>query len=295
VRPDDLIVANTLFNVTWSVMLAVGAAIGGLVATFLNAEIALLFDSVSFVIGAALIYAIRVYKAEPAPAHVSENAAPTEKTTFRDGLRYLRQRPELASVLWVKFGNSLGNVDTLMTIYATQLFVLGNDGQLSLGIMYGTFGLGAIAGPVLLNRFNDGSVARIRRLITIGFIFTTVCWLVMGAATSLWVFCIGLFIRGMGGSANWTYSSIVVQKLGEDRYLGRVFSLDMMGFYAATILSTVVHGGMVDLVGSENTYVVALGTILVALPAMVVWMVMNRWLARSQRFAAEELQTAAAD
>jgi MFS family permease len=274
VRPDDLIAANTLFSITWSVMLAVGAAAGGLVAVFLSEIVALLFDSLSFLIGAALLFAIRGYRYEPSVEETGGTHG--KKTGLRDGLHYLRQRPDLASILIVKFGTSLGNVDTLMAIYATQVFVLGKDGQLSLGILYSAFGLGAITGPILLNRFNDGSIGRMRQLISIGFVFSTVCWVVMGLSGSLLVVCIALFIRAMGGSANWTYSSIIIQKSADDRYLGRVFSLDMMAFYIATIFSTVAHGGAVDLIGTSNVNWVAFATTFVAVMPFLVWLAFNR-------------------
>jgi hypothetical protein len=228
-------------------------------------------------LGAVLIYAIKSYQYEPLIRETH-----TDNTSFRDGLRYLRARPDLASVLMVKFGNSLGNIDTLMTIYATQIFVMGTGGQLSLGILYSAFGLGAIMGPLLLNRFNDGSVWRMRQLITVGFVFSTVCWIIMGFSASIWLVCLALMIRAMGGSANWTYSSIIIQKTADDRYLGRVFSLDMMAFYIASIASTVIHGSAVDAVGSQNANWVAFGTTFVALIAFAAWVLINRWLARHQ-------------
>lgn len=289
VRPSDLIAANTLFSITWSVMLAVGAAIGGFVAVFLNPATALIFDSLSFLIGAGLIFAIRSYQFE---ARV-EVQGETDTTSIRDGLRYLRQRPDLASILMVKFGNSLGNVDTLMTIYATQIFILGDGGQLSLGILYSAFGLGAMIGPILFNRFNDGSIERMRQLITIAFILSIVCWIVMGTAQSIWVVCIALMIRAMGGSTNWTYSSIIIQKTADDRYLGRVFSLDMMMFYVATALSTIGHGSAVDFVGSQHVNWVAFGTTFVAIVPFVAWLLVNRWL--NQRQITPAVPAAAAD
>jgi predicted MFS family arabinose efflux permease len=286
VKLQDLVAANTLFSITWSVMLAFGAAVGGFVTEFLDRTAALAFDSLSFVVGAWLIYRIASYQYEPRQQETHHG----EGTSFRDGLRYLRQRPDLASILMVKFGNSLGNVDLLMTIYATQIFILGEGGQLSLSILYSAFGIGAVMGPLLLNRFNDGSVERMRTLITIGFVFSTVCWLVLASAQSLWLAAFALLIRAMGGSANWTYSSIIIQKTGEDRYLGRIFSLDMMAFYIATIASTVIHGSAVDIVGSQNANLVAFATTFIAILPFVAWMIVNRWLRRRQ-----PVQLAAAD
>lgn len=275
VRRDDLVIANTLVNITWSAMLALGAVVGGVVATLFGTNTALLVDALSFLAAAALIAAIRSYKGN-APAHSAAHA----DTSIREGLRFVRRRPDVGAALLVKFGSSLGNVDTLMAIFATQIFVLGTDGQLSLGIMYSVYGLGAILGPLLLNRFNDGTVPGMRRLIAVGFLWATLGWLVLGWAGSLLVVCLALLARAMGGSANWTYSSIIIQKSVPDTHLGRVFAFDMALFYAATVASTLVHGSAVDLLGSEHVQWVALATFAVSLLPLGVWLWLVRWLAR---------------
>ncbi|MBC8098936.1 MAG: MFS transporter, partial [Armatimonadetes bacterium] len=272
-RPEDLVAANTLYTITWSAILAFGAALGGIVATLFGASFALVFDALTFVLGAWLIWRIRSYQFTP-PVPDSSSTAPD--TSIGEGVRYVRARPAIASLLFVKFGSSLGNVDTLMAIYATQVFILGVGGQLSLGIMYSAFGVGAVLGPLLLNRFSDGSALALRRLITISFVLTTVCWLVMGAASVLWVFCVGLIIRAMGGSSNWTYSTILLQQSTHDRYMGRVFSLDMMMYYIASVGSTLVHGSLVDALNTAQLPWVSFLTLGVAGVALVVWIVVNQ-------------------
>mgnify|MGYP005846159517 CR=1 FL=1 len=275
VQPDDLVAANTLVSVTWSVMLALGAVVGGVVATLLGPNTALLIDAATFLVAAAFIASIRNYKGN-AP---SSGVEPTD-TSVREGLRFVRSRPDVGAVLLVKFGNSLGNVDTLMTIFATQVFVLGAGGQLSLGIMYSAFGVGAILGPLLLNRFNNGTVPVMRRLIGVGFLWAALGWVIMGGAGSLVVVCLALLMRAMGGSVNWTYSSIIIQKSVPDTHLGRVFSLDMALFYLATVASTLVHGSVIDLVGSQRVHWVAIATFFVSLVPLAVWIYLTRWLAR---------------
>lgn len=300
---DDLVEANTLMSATWSAMLAFGAAVGGFVAATLGSPAALMIDALTFLLAAWLIWSIRGYHPLPhpvvsvhPPTHTLEDFAPIAanpsatpsarpaadhaKTGFRDGLRYVLSHPEVAVPLLGKSGSSIGNVDTLITIFATQVFILGADGQISLGIMYSSFGLGAILGPVILNRFHDRSVTQLRRLMILGFIAAALGWLVMGVAGSLLAICLALLIRAMGGSVNWTYSTVVLQKSADDAYLGRVFSLDMMGFYLASVLSTLTHGALVDAVGAEQAGTVALGTFLVALVPLVVWVLLIRMLER---------------
>jgi MFS family permease len=271
--PEDLVVANTLNSTTWSVILALGAAVGGLVSSAFGTETALIIDAVTFGVATLLVSGVKHYRSET-PVRQQHK----EQTTFADGLRYLRQTPEVASVLLVKLGTSLGNVDTLVTIYATQLFVLGDRGQLSLGIMYSVYGFGALAGPLIMNRWNDGRVYTMRRLIIIGFVLTALGWLTMSGASSLLLVCIALLIRAVGGSVNWTYSTVIVQKSVPDLYRGRVFALDMAGFYFATVLSTFLHGNIIDRIGTENVSWVAFGTMIISLIPMLLWIPIVRWL-----------------
>ena len=252
VSHQGLVLANTLSSITWSVMLAVGAIIGGIVGALFGPVIALTIDALTFAVAAFLIWTIDVPKDHiPVVEH-----DPDDSGSLLDGLRYLRRNPAIAAVLLVKGGGSLGNIDTLMTIYATEIFVIGLNGQLSLGILYSSFGLGAIMGPLLLNRFNNGSVLRMAQLITIGFMLAVAGWVTISIGNTLLVIAIALVIRAMGGSANWTYSSVIIQKSVPDRLLGRVFALDYASFQLATVFTIIVHGTVIDFLrsGVSSTY-----------------------------------------
>lgn len=295
VPADQLLTANTLASVTWSAMLAFGAVVGGMVGAFLGAQTALLIDAATFLIATVLIIQIRDYKHGEADVPDAQGNLPDKG--FREGLRFLRRTPGVASALLIKFGSSLGNVDTLMTIYATQFFALNiaanvDGAQLALGVMYSAFGIGAIAGPLALNRFGDGSVMTLRRLIVIGFLWVMLAWVFLGLAQSLLIVCLALILRAMGGSVNWTYSTVIIQKSTPDAYLGRVFSMDMAAFYLSTVLSTLIHGSLIDLLGVENVRVVAFGTVAVALLMLIIWTSVTRRLERYESPAASPIPAA---
>lgn len=278
VAREDWVQANTLFSVTWSVMLAFGAAVGGLVATLFGAAFALAVDSLTFLLGAWFIWSIKGYTFTPTPR---EQRAQSHQTGgLLDGLRFLRRTPQVFTTLLVKFGNSIGNVDALMTIFATQVFVIGQDGQGSLGIMYAIFGVGALLGPILLNRWNDGTPQVMRGLIMIGFVLIVFGWVVIGWSGTLWILLFGLFLRAMGGSANWTYSTIIIQKTTPNAYLGRMFSLDMMAYYVATVASTLIHGQLIDYFGAANVRNAALVMIVPSALILLAWIRIARWVAQ---------------
>jgi MFS family permease len=271
---DELVAANTLSSVTWSVMLAVGAMVGGVVADLFGTSTALVIDALSFALSAVLITQIRI----PQQGPTVHSVKPVQDRTFMDGLRYVARHPETAVTLLVKLGQSLGNVDALVTIYATEVFVLGKDGTTSLSILFASFGIGAVLGPLMLNRFNDGSVRTLRRLIAVGFVWIVLAWLLMSGAASLWVVALALVIRAMGGSVNWTYSSVIIQKSTANEYLGRMFSLDMAGFQFASIISILVTGILVDTIGTPNIQQIVLLMAVVSMIPLLLWLLTLVWL-----------------
>lgn len=279
VAPENLLEANTLSNITWSVMLAVGAIIGGIVATFFGTQTALIVDAFSFALSAWFISQIRV-PIVSTPS--SEEKKPANKGSFRDGLRYAAQNPGVAAVLFVKFGLSVGNVDSVLIVYATTLFVIGENGTGSLGILYSAFGLGSILGPLILNRFNDETVRTMRRLLIVSFIMVTIGWFLFGLAPTLLIASLALLVRAAGGSVTWTYTSTILQMSTADEYLGRIFSLDWAGFYLMTTISALVTGILIDTIGAEQVRGIVIGSGALSIIPLVLWTLAVSWLERTK-------------
>ncbi|MCY4526741.1 MAG: MFS transporter [Anaerolineaceae bacterium] len=247
---EGLVLANTLGSVTWSAMLAGGAIAGGLVAAQLGTQWALFIDSLTFLVSALLIVGIRTNIRARAPEYAESGSPATQSAQgLREGLRFLRQSPATLAVLMVKAGISLGSIDAVMIIYASRLFNFGEDSSTPLSIMYAAFGIGAVSGPLLLNRFNDGRVRVMRRLIRYGFLLMSAGWLVMGGAGTLPLVALALTLRAMGTSICWTYSSVIIQKSVPDRFLGRMFSLDMASFQFVGAFSILLTGYLIDFFG----------------------------------------------
>lgn len=276
VQPDDLLVANTLGNVTWSVMLAVGAMAGGAVAAVFGTAAALVIDAASFALSAWFVARIQT-RQERAPAPASK---PRGSGSLGEGVRFVLRRPDVAGLLFIKLGLSIGSTDAMIIAYGTTLFVLGDGGAGSLGILYSAFGLGAIVGPLLLNRFSDGSVRVMRRLVVVGFVLVVAGWLFIGAAPTLGLAALAFTLRAMGGSVNWTYSSTMIQMSVPDAMLGRVFSFDWIGFYSMTAVSTLVTGLLVDSLGGANVSLVAVGVGISSLLPLAVWTLVTLRLER---------------
>jgi hypothetical protein len=64
--------------------------------------------------------------------------------------------------------------------------------------------------------------------------------------------------------------------------LGRIFSIDMAGFYLAMVTSTFIHGALVDALGGNQVRLIALGTMVVNFIPLAAWALITRWLERRQ-------------
>lgn len=270
----NLLIANTLTSTTWSVMLAIGAAIGGLTTAVFGVETAIVVNSLTFLTSAFLIYQI-----EHIDKQADDEAIPTSGyLDFVDGLRYVLQRPNIGLYTTVKGMSQIGSIDTLFTLYAAGVFVVGTEGSVTLGVLYMSFGLGAIAGPVLGNYLGDGSASFFRRWIGFGFLMIPIGWTAFSVAPALLLAAVAIFVRAMGNSINWTYSNVQIQLKTPDRYMGRVFALDFSIFTLAYTVAVVLTGFLDDAVGlspREIAFVFgAAGIIPTAL-----WVLASRYLA----------------
>jgi MFS family permease len=272
-RDEDLITGNTFMSVTWSAMLAFGAAAGGVVAVLFGTNLALVFDALTFLLAGLLIM-----WAQYDPHKMRQKSKEVVDTSFREGIRYIRRTPSILSTLLVKGATGFFSADTVMAVLATQVFVLGAKGEISLSIMYSVFGVGAFLGPIVLNRYDQGgSLGRLRQFILWGFVANCLGWLVMSGSPTLLIFCVGIFLRGIGGSVNWTFSSVMIQKIAPDAYLGRMFSLDFAIFQICTVLGTLIHGAWVDIGGIAGIPTMLLITSILCLLPLFTWF---NWVAR---------------
>lgn len=283
----QLIIGNTLASVTWSAMLAIGAITGGLVAELFGTDFALLIDSFTFILSALLVTMIVIPdKPRSEIGQAARVVKEKSERTFFDGIRYFLGHPETAAAIFVKAGQSITSSDTLLIFYGTQVFVRGDQGITSMAILWAAFGFGAIIGPLITNRFSDDSVRILRRLIAIGFALIALGWLLWGLAPSLELLALAALVKAMGGSINWTYSSVIIQQQVPDEYLGRMFSLDFAGFELVQTIGVLVVGFAIDALGRGGMQSIVFASALAAIVPLLIWLRVVQWLEKRETVAA---------
>ena len=274
VEDDELLTANTLSSITWSAMLTLGGAIGGLTASLFGVRVSLIVDSVSFLASAALVLSI--------PGHFQVEAVHALESgwkNFIDGLSYVRKNLDVGLVTLVKAMGQVGSFDIISALYAAHVFREGQEGATTLGLMFTAFGVGSVIGPLISNRLGDSSIIWLRRAILGGFVCMPVAWLIVGTAPALPIVLAGCVLRGAGGSVNWTYSDVLLQMSVPNHLLGRVFAFDIAIFTLAVSISLWLTGFITDVFHLGPRTIVLLLAVGSLVP-LVVWAAALRWQKR---------------
>ncbi len=238
---DELLTANVLSSVTWSVMLALGAAAGGFFAGVFGAQAALITDAGTFLVSALLVLRIDYPGLE-------KSGIPSRGgwQDMVDGFGYVISRPWIGALTLVKTLGQVGSGDIIIAVYAERYFPYGQEGATALGILFAASGLGAVLGPLIGNRFVRGESLKLQRAIQYGYLLIPVGWFFVAWSPFLWVAALGMMIRLMGSSLNWTYSNVLIQSQVPNGFLGRVFALDMGMFTLASSTSIFLTGYFLD-------------------------------------------------
>ncbi|HEX7972772.1 MAG TPA: MFS transporter [Anaerolineales bacterium] len=276
----ELGAANALSSITWSVMLALGAALGGLVAGEWGIYPAFVVDALSFVWSAVFISRIH-YIPLPA-AHAAGNIWQVALSQYAEGLSYLRHHADILAIALHKSATSLtvnGAFQVAMVALAEKTFPIGQGGGTSLGLMYAVWGLGTGLGPVLTRRIT-GDRERLQRLaLVFSYGFCVLGLAIAAPVSSFALVLLGTFLRSIGSGINWVFSSQLLLQNLPGWVRGRVFSTEFAMFTLSSAISTAAAGWALD---NSTLGVSGLLWLLAGLTVMpgVLWSI---WVARGKR------------
>jgi MFS family permease len=272
-----LITANAISSVTWSVMLTLGAAVGGEVAGRFGTDAAFVLDSLTYLASAALIFGVRLPRRPPRPKTKLTLRKALGVTDTVEGARYVRARPHVLAFLLVKPAWGLGGgILTLLTVFGDVVFPIGQNAARGMGVLYAVRGVGTAVGPVLARRVAGDGPRAMRLAIGFSFIVGGLFYIGFGVATNFALALLLLGIAHAGGSTLWVYSTTLLQRAVEDDFRGRVFAAELALITFTLALSNYATGEALDRFRySPRTVAVAIGVIFI-LPGLV-WFAAARW------------------
>jgi MFS family permease len=279
VDPADLGVANAMNGSVWGTMLAVGAALGGVIATIFGRDTAFLVDAASFALSALLLGGIRRRFSED--REHEEHVGVVEATA--ETARYARRDHRVLALISVKFGFGLAaGVLALIAVFAREVF---HAGDIGFGLLMASRGVGALIGPFLGHRIAGRDRARLFPAIALALALFGFGYLALGLAPTLGLAAVAILVAHLGGGAQWMLSTYGLQRLVPDRIRGRIFAFDYALITLSLAVSSVVAGSLSDAVGPREAVMIVAG---IALAWSGVWWVLTRSVRRTAIFEGSE-------
>lgn len=262
VEADDLPAANVLVGAAWGTMLALGAALGGLVASLAGPQTCFLIDAGSFLLSALLTMATRRPFQQAAGRR---GGRPAFRGDLREAATYVRSHPVVAALLTCKSGVGVGNgALTLFPLLAAGVY---GAGALGTGLFFAARGLGAVMGPVVARRFTDEG--RLFTVLPASMMVFGLCYIAFGFVPWYGLALALVVVAHAGGGANWVFSTYGLQVTVPDRLRGRVFSADVMLATLAMAVSQLVAGWLSEIV---DVQVLASASGVVTVCYAVLWL-----------------------
>jgi predicted MFS family arabinose efflux permease len=272
VDPEDLPTATALNGSLWGMMLAVGAALGGLVSAAFGHDTAFVVDSASFVVSAALLARIRRPLSQ---SRAHEGHVGIVEATVETG-RYARRDHRVLALLSVKFGFGMAaGVLPLIAVFAKDVF-RGDD--VGFGLLMAARGLGALVGPFLGHRASGTQHRHLLAAIAAALAVFGLGYIAVGLMPTLWLAGLAIFVAHLGGGAQWVLSTYGLQRIVPDRILGRIFAFDFALVTLSIAVSSMGAALLSDAIGPRPA-VTIVGAI--ALVCALVWWLLCRGLSGS--------------
>ena len=237
---EDLRIANAITGSTWGVMLALGAAIGGVFAAAFGRDAAFIADAVSFVLAGLLFLMInRATQTHDTSAGARPPVRPVED--MEEAIHVARQDPVILALMSSKMTYAIGaGIVSQLAVLASTAFHSGDSGR---GMLIAARGLGAGIGPVVASKFIGKDLSRL--LLTCGFasLGFSVCYFGAAVSPGIAVAFVFVAVAHFGGGAQWVMSSVGLQMRAPDHVRGRVLSGDF-ALVSLVIASTSIVAGL---------------------------------------------------
>ena len=270
--------ANALSSATWSVMLAAGAALGGLVAGTWGIYPAFTIDALTFLVSAIFIFQIKY--------HPEAGIGSNDKTIgaalrqYLDGLRYLRRHLDILFIALHKGANALivsSGFQVLQVAISERIFIIGQEGGISLGLMYGIAGVGTGLGPIIARRFTGDRDRALRLAITLGYVISMFGMIIAAPLSNFGLVLLGILLRGIGGGIGWVFSTQLLLQLVPNHVRGRIFATEFAMFTLLAAGGAAAVGGAIDgPLGISGVIWWMAGLILIPGILWVLWLVLGK-------------------
>jgi MFS family permease len=266
VGPDDLTNAVGLNSASFNAARVVGPAVAGVLIAALGSGV---MATGAVILLNALSYGAVVFSLQRMRAGELNTPEPAghDKGMIRDGLRYVRSRPDLMLILAIVFFAGTFGLNFQMTsaLMATEVY---GKGASAYGLLGTTMAVGSLAGALLAAR-RGRPRHRLVILAAVGFGFAEI---VAGLLPSYLFFAIWTPVLGLSALTMITAANATMQLSVSPIMRGRVMALYMMILMGGTPIGAPIVGWVGETFGARWTLIGGGGlTVLGTLIAVLVF------------------------
>lgn len=275
VSSRELGAANALTSATWSVMLALGAALGGIVAGRFGIYQAFVVDAATFVASAVILWGLG---GRPARAAGAAMSGPRVIRDYLEGLAYLARHKTILAVVLNKAAVAVtvsGTFAVLQVALAEDVYSAAGS-AVALSWMYAVVGLGTGIGPIVARRFTGDRHRPLLGAIAAAYIVAGAGIAMVAPLPWLPIALIGFALRGVGGGVVWVFSTHLLLEVVPREVRGRVFGTDFALFTLANAMGAWTTGLALDHGGLSPEHAIAIVSVAIMMPGLA-W---GLWLAR---------------
>lgn len=270
VGPDDLSNAVGLNSASFNAARIVGPALAGLLIAALGGGAqatgwVILLNAISYAGPYLALRSMNPALLTAAPA------APRGRGLVREGLRYVRGRPDLMLVLAIVFivGTFGLNFQMTSALMATEVF---DKGATEYGLL-GTFmAVGSLTGALLAARRPQ---IRLRLVVVAAVTFGAV-EIVAGLLPTYTAFAIWMPLLGLSALTMITAANTLMQMSTAPALRGRVMALYLMIFMGGTPVGSPLIGWVGETFGARWTLIGGGSVTLLGVSAVVAWYLVAR-------------------
>jgi len=249
-EPRELLTANALGAATWSTMLALGAALGGIATEWFGTDTVFLLDSATYLVSAWFVYRATIPQRTEAPEPFAGAAALVRKAAGQiiDGWRYLRHNPSAGRIAFTKASWSLGGggLVYMLTLLGGEISPGAQAG--AIGILFAVRGLGTGIGPIL-GRHLFPNPKPWPTIMGFNILLSGTAYACLYGLTDFphpWLVLIPIVLAHSGSGANWVFANVLLQRRTEDRFRGRVFATEWLLLLTADAVSILIASSLLE-------------------------------------------------
>ena len=267
VAEEELLGANALLETSRTLAMLMGAAAAGFVIAYAGAKVAFILVSMSFLLSAIFLWAMRV----PQMVQSTRSASLANLwAELRQGLGFVRSSRLLTGIMIVMtvFMLGIGAINVLWVPFMDRLFGIGPEG---LGIADSLQGLGMLLGSIIVG--NLTSRFRLTRLLSGSLALLGLAAGAIGLAPTFVAVLVLLIFVGVSLPPINAAASTLVQTVTPDELMGRVNSASGTVQSVANLLSMALAATLGDLVGVRTVFI-ACGLVMLVASGMG-WMMLR--------------------